>query len=120
MSKYCVALLVAMAFCGSVAMGADDNKKDKKMAAEHPADGTTVTVSGMMARKGEGAGKDVVCKIVNGKGKSSQIYNLVATGELATTIESKRQNGDKVKVSGKVKGDDLIVSSIDTMANMKK
>ena len=122
MSKFCVALAFALVFCGSVAMAADDSTTtaNKKMAPEKPADGTVISVSGMMARKADGAKSDVVCKIVNGKGKSAQVYNLVATGTLATTIESKRQNGDKVKVTGKVQGDDLVVATIETQSNMKK
>jgi uncharacterized protein YdeI (BOF family) len=125
MSKFCVALALAMLFCGTAVMAADattPTTKDKKMAPEKPADGTQVTVSGMMARKAEGAKSDVVCKLVLGKGKSALMYNLVATGELATTIESKRQNGDKVQVVGKVQnsGEDLVVTSIETQANMKK
>ena len=105
-------ILCAISACPTVF--AADSKKDMKDTTE---DGP-VTLAGMMAVKGTDAKKDVVARI-EGK-KKGHWYNLVATGEIATKIEKLRQEGDKVKVSGKKTGDDIAVESIDSVKNMKK
>ncbi len=110
-------VLFALGCCTS-SMAADEKKKDMKREA--PADGSTITIAGNMAVKATDAKSDVICRITDGKGKTSRVFNLVASGELAKEIEAKRQNGDKVKVTGKVTGDDIAVEKIETMVNMKK
>lgn len=115
LASMCV--LFALGCCMS-SMAADEKKKDMKH--ETPADGSTITVTGNMAVKGTDAKSGVICRITDGKGKTSRVFNLVASGDLAKDIEAKRQNGDKVKVTGKITGDDIAVEKIETMVNMKK
>ena len=117
MKKAWIAVCLLFAFgCGFNAMGADDAKKGKKDAP----DGATVTITGMMAVKSKDAKENVVCRLNSGNQKMDKVYNLVATGALATKIQSMRENGDRVKVTGKVNGDDLEVSSIESVSYMKK
>ena len=108
-------LLVAVGFCTN-SMAADD----KKMKKEAPADGSVVSITGMMAVKAKDAKSDVVCRLTSGKNKSDVMYNLVATGETAKQIEAMRQDGDKVKVTGKVTGDSIAVDKIEKVVYMKK
>lgn len=109
---FALCILCALSACPTVF--AAESKKDMKDVSE---DGP-VTLAGMMAVKATDAKKDVVARL-EGK-KKGHWYNLVATGEIATKIEKLRQEGDKVKVSGKKTGDDIAVESIDSVKNMKK
>src|SRR6185295_6690993 len=95
-----IAMLLVVVFgCAVGANAADDSKKtDKKtekkeekkdMKAAHE-DGSTVTITGMMAVKSQDAKSDVVCRLTTGNQKMDKVYNLVATGELATKIQSMR------------------------------
>src|SRR5438046_10645096 len=95
-----VCLVFAMG-CGASAMAAE--KKDMK---EPHADGSTVTITGMMAVKAKDAKSDIVCRMTSGNQKMDKVYNLVATGDMASKIQSMRENGDKVKVTGKLTGAD--------------
>ena len=116
-----VCLVVALG-CGLSAVGADDAKKDdkKKDMKAPPADGSTVTITGNMAIKAKEAKSDVVCRLLSGNQKMDKVYNLVATGDLATKIQSMRENGDRVKVTGKVSGDDIAVEKVERVVYMKK
>ena len=113
-------LLFALGFCAN-SMAADDTKKDKKdMKHDLPADGTTLTITGMMAVKATDAKGDVICRLTTGKNKNDTMYNLVAKGEIAKQIEALRQEGDKVKVSGVYSGGNLTVDKIEKVVYMKK
>lgn len=93
------------------------DKEDKKDMKDDTADGP-ITLSGTMAVKGTDAKKDVVARI---EGRKRYTWlNLIATGELATKIQTLRENGDKVKVTGKKTGDDVVVESVTAVGNMKK
>ncbi|HLX60701.1 MAG TPA: hypothetical protein VKX17_05410 [Planctomycetota bacterium] len=118
MKKAWIAVCLLFAFgCSVSALGADDAKKGKK---DPPADGSTITITGMMAVKAKDAKADIVCRMTSGNQKMDPVYNLVATGELATKIQSMRENGDRVKVTGKVTGDNIEVASIERVVYMKK
>lgn len=119
-----VAVCVLFALgCGFSALGADDAKKkdDKKkdMKAPAAADGSTVTITGMMAIKAADAKSDVICRLTSGNQKMDKVYNLVATGDIATKIRSMRENGDKVKVTGKLTGEDIAVEKVERVVYMK-
>lgn len=118
MKKICTALCLLFTLgCFTGAMAADDKKMMKK---EAPADGSTISVVGMMAVKSPDSKGDVVCRLTTGKNKNDPRYNLVATGEVAKQIEAMRQEGDKVKVTGKVNGENLEVASIEKQVYMRK
>ncbi|MEI6233091.1 MAG: hypothetical protein WCT04_08560 [Planctomycetota bacterium] len=116
-------MLFALGLCTS-SMAADakkeEKKEDKKMKKEAPADGSTITVTGMMAVKATGAKSDVVCRITTGRQKNDPLYNLIASGDLASQIEKFRQEGDKVKVVGVINGENLTVKSVEKQVYMKK
>lgn len=114
-------LLLAMG-CGASAMAADATKPDnkKEMKKEAPADGSTITVVGMMAVKPKDAKGDVVCRLTSGNNKMDKVWNLVAKGDVATQLEKMRSEGDRVKVVGKVTGDDLAVEKVEKVVYMKK
>ncbi len=106
-------LVLALGCAGSMAA---DGKKDKTP----PADGSTVTMVGMMAVKAKDAKGDVICRLAPGNQKMDKVYNLVATGDMAKQLEALRQEGDKIKVVGKLTGDDIAVEKVEKVVYMKK
>src|SRR5258706_2476500 len=106
MKTWLAICLVLALGCGVSALGADDAKKDdkKKDMKAPPADGSTVTITGMMAVKAKDAKSDIICRLTSGNQKMDKVYNLVATGDIATKLQSMRENGDRMKVTGKVSG----------------
>jgi len=117
-------MLLALGYCsGTIAAEKKDKEKkeDKKeMKKDAPADGSTISVTGMMAVKSKDAKSDVVCRLTSGNQKMDKVWNLVASGETAKQLEAMRQEGDKVKVTGKVSGDDLAVEKVEKVVYMKK
>jgi len=116
-------LVFALGYC-TTSMAADkpEPKKEetKKMKREAPADGSTITVAGMMAVKATDAKGDVVCRLMTGRQKMDPMYNLIATGDIAKQIEAMRQEGDKIKVVGVINGENLTVSSVQKESYMRK
>lgn len=108
-------VLAALGVCTPVFSA--DKKNDKKDQKDDTEDGP-ITLTGTMAVKATDAKKDVVARI---EGRKRYTWlNLIATGELATKIQKLREEGDKVKVTGKKTGDDVVVESITAVGNMKK
>jgi len=111
-------VLCALGICmPSFAADKEKKKDDKKDMKDDTEDGP-ITLTGTMAVKGTDAKKDVVARI---EGRKRYTWlNLIATGDLAAKIQKLREDGDKVKVTGKKTGDDVVVESITAVGNMKK
>lgn len=88
----------------------------KKKTAEKNAAGET-TLTGMMGVKPEGADKDVVGVIL---AKDKKSYKVVATGDLAKTIEDLRKKGTPVKITGVVTEDTIKASKAEEGPAKKK
>jgi len=77
--------------------------------------GKDETVGGRLSIKPTDAGKDVVCRLYARRSgeKTERFFNLIATGELAATIEKIRKEGREVRVTGVASDEGIKVSKIE-------
>ena len=111
--KFSVIALLLLAF---IAAPFTLEAADKKKKTEQTANGEKVVI-GMMGVKPADADKDVVGVII---GKDKKLYKVVATGELAKTIEELRKKGGPLKITGALSDDTIKASKAEEGPVKKK
>lgn len=113
-----MAVLILAMMWGAGLHAADETKgKKKKKAMAEKTDGAEQAIVGMMAVKPPDAAKDVVGLII---GKNKKTYKVVATGEVAKSIEELRQKGTPLKITGVVTEDTIKASKAEEGPSRKK